>query len=171
MSHKTKTGSLLGTPHYMAPEQAEDVKKVDHRADVYALGCILFQMLTGRVPFPGEGFGEVLVQARARAAAAAVAAQPGGAAGAREDRAARAGQEARVPLPVDGGVGARAARSRALRTALDGHGGIKLTPDGGMAAVSPPGLAGMGPPPAAPPSPRVRATAADRRACRTRRRR
>jgi len=61
MSHKTKTGSLLGTPHYMAPEQAEG-KKYDHRVDVYALGCILFQMLTGRVPFPGEGFGEVLVK-------------------------------------------------------------------------------------------------------------
>src|SRR6478609_9732218 len=62
MQHQTKTGSLLGTPHYMAPEQAENVKKVDHRADVYSLGCIMFQMLTGRVPFPGEGFGEVLVR-------------------------------------------------------------------------------------------------------------
>jgi serine/threonine-protein kinase len=61
MSHKTKTGTLLGTPHYMAPEQAEG-KKIDHRVDVYALGCILFQLVTGRVPFPGEGFGEVLVK-------------------------------------------------------------------------------------------------------------
>jgi serine/threonine-protein kinase len=61
MNLKTKTGSLLGTPHYMAPEQAEG-KPIDHRVDVYALGCILFQMLTGRVPFPGNGFGEVLVK-------------------------------------------------------------------------------------------------------------
>ncbi|MFI5289072.1 MAG: serine/threonine-protein kinase, partial [Polyangia bacterium] len=61
MQHKTKTGSVLGTPHYMAPEQAEG-KKIDHRVDVYALGCILFQMMTGRVPFPGNGFGEVLVK-------------------------------------------------------------------------------------------------------------
>jgi len=61
MSHKTKTGTLLGTPHYMAPEQAEG-KKIDHRVDVYALGCLLFQMVTGRVPFPGDGFGEVLVK-------------------------------------------------------------------------------------------------------------
>jgi serine/threonine protein kinase len=62
MGMQTKTGSLLGTPHYMAPEQAENIKKVDHRADVYSLGCMFFQILTGRVPFPGEGFGEVLVR-------------------------------------------------------------------------------------------------------------
>ncbi len=62
MQNKTKTGSLLGTPHYMAPEQAEGKKAIDHRVDIYALGCMLFQMVTGRVPFPGEGFGEVLVK-------------------------------------------------------------------------------------------------------------
>ena len=58
---KTQAGSVLGTPHYMAPEQCEG-KEVDYRADVYALGCIMFQMLCGRVPFPGDGFGEVLIK-------------------------------------------------------------------------------------------------------------
>ena len=62
IAHKTKTGVLVGTPHYMAPEAAEEPKKADHRIDVYALGCIVFEMLTGRVPFPGDGFGEVLVR-------------------------------------------------------------------------------------------------------------
>jgi serine/threonine-protein kinase len=60
--HKTQTGSVLGTAHYMAPEQAESRKEIDHRVDVYALGCILFQMMSGRVPFPGEGFGDVLIK-------------------------------------------------------------------------------------------------------------
>jgi serine/threonine protein kinase len=62
MGPKTRTGSLLGTAHYMAPEQAESSKQIDHRVDVYALGCIIFQLLTGRVPFPGEGFGDVLIK-------------------------------------------------------------------------------------------------------------
>jgi serine/threonine-protein kinase len=148
MSHQTKTGSLLGTPHYMAPEQAENVKKVDHRADVYSLGCIVFQMLTGRVPFPGEGFGEVLVRhvreppplpsrlnpavppALEKIVLHALAKKPDFRFASMEDfRAALRDPE------------------RFAQT-LDGH--DKLTPDSGMAAV---GLAGMGPPPAAPPGP------------------
>ncbi|MEY3011692.1 MAG: serine/threonine protein kinase, partial [Pseudomonadota bacterium] len=46
----TRTGSLIGTPLYMAPEAALG-KKVDHRADLYALGVVLYQMVSGRVPF------------------------------------------------------------------------------------------------------------------------
>ena len=62
MSHKTRAGSVLGTPHYMAPEQCEGRPDIDARVDVYALGCIMYQALCGRVPFPGDGFGEVLVK-------------------------------------------------------------------------------------------------------------
>jgi serine/threonine protein kinase len=50
----TRTGARLGTGAYMAPEQFRDPKSVDIRADVYAFGVVLFEMLTGRLPFKGK---------------------------------------------------------------------------------------------------------------------
>jgi serine/threonine-protein kinase len=50
----TRTGTGAGTPVYMAPEQAKDVKHVDHRSDIYSLGCMLFTLLSGEPPFKGE---------------------------------------------------------------------------------------------------------------------
>jgi WD40 repeat protein len=54
----TRENAALGTPDYMAPEQFRDAHATDARADIYALGCTLFQMLTGQVPFPGSSFRE-----------------------------------------------------------------------------------------------------------------
>jgi serine/threonine protein kinase len=62
VTHKTRTGSVMGTPYYMSPEQCEGKIGIDHRADVYSLGIILFEMLTGKVPFGGEGYGEIIVK-------------------------------------------------------------------------------------------------------------
>jgi hypothetical protein len=52
-SSLTATGTILGTADYIAPEQTSSTHTVDIRADVYSLGCTLYYLLTGRVPFPG----------------------------------------------------------------------------------------------------------------------
>jgi serine/threonine-protein kinase len=59
----TSTGMFLGTYQYAAPEQIDPSggKRVDHRADIYALGCVLYHALAGEVPFPREGLQAVIV--------------------------------------------------------------------------------------------------------------
>src|SRR5262249_9118979 len=58
----TQTGTMLGTPGYMAPEQARTSELIDARADVFALGCVLFQCLTGVPPFDGETVAAILAK-------------------------------------------------------------------------------------------------------------
>ena len=57
----TRTGMIFGTPEYMAPEQAEG-KDTDHRADIYAVGCIMYHLITGQTPFVAESFMTMLTK-------------------------------------------------------------------------------------------------------------
>jgi tRNA A-37 threonylcarbamoyl transferase component Bud32 len=57
----TRTGMIFGTPEYMAPEQAEG-KPTDHRADLYAVGCVLYHCLTGSAPFSADTFMAMLTK-------------------------------------------------------------------------------------------------------------
>jgi tRNA A-37 threonylcarbamoyl transferase component Bud32 len=62
----TRTGVVMGTPHYMAPEQALGSKNVDHRVDLYALAVVLFECLTGTLPFEADSeLGLIQLQAHA----------------------------------------------------------------------------------------------------------
>ncbi len=61
-AYTTDAGIIMGTPYYMSPEQCEGRAQLDHRTDVYSLGVILFEMLTGHVPFAGDGYGEVMTK-------------------------------------------------------------------------------------------------------------
>jgi formylglycine-generating enzyme required for sulfatase activity/serine/threonine protein kinase len=58
----TEEGSLMGTPDYIAPEQARDPHAVDIRADIYSLGCTLYNLLTGQPPFPGGTLAQKLIR-------------------------------------------------------------------------------------------------------------
>jgi serine/threonine-protein kinase len=61
----TQEGAVMGTPDYMAPEQATDSRRADIRADLYSLGCTRYFLLTGKAPFPGGTLAEKLLKHQA----------------------------------------------------------------------------------------------------------
>lgn len=73
---KTHAGSVLGTPTYMAPEQCSGAGNIDHRVDIYALGCVLYHLVCGRPPFLGTGTGNILIAHMQKAVPPPMALEP-----------------------------------------------------------------------------------------------
>jgi serine/threonine protein kinase len=59
---ETKTGTLLGTPYYMSPEQLQGTKSIDHRSDLWSLAVVIYECLVGERPFSSEGMGDLVMQ-------------------------------------------------------------------------------------------------------------
>ena len=124
VSEITATGSVLGTAQYLSPEQAQGLE-VTAAADLYSVGVILYEALTGRVPFEADTPVAVALKQVSEQPRRPSEAQPEGAAGAGRGRPARARQGPREPLRLGRRVPARARgrrdRSRRSRARADGR--------------------------------------------------
>ena len=105
-SQMTETGSIIGTAQYLSPEQAKGAP-VGPASDIYSVGIVLYEMLTGSVPFTGDTPLEIAMKHLSATPEPPVGAAPRGAARARLDRPARAGEAPERPVPERRGDGRR----------------------------------------------------------------
>ena len=105
----THTGLLLGTPLYMSPEQARGEEDLDHRVDIWALGVMLYECLTGEVPFRANNYLQIISQVLTHEPplAGSPAPRAGDPRRGRRRRHARDGKGPHAALPDDGRAGAR----------------------------------------------------------------
>ncbi len=108
----TETGMSLGTPTYMSPEQAMGERTLDARTDVYALGCVLYEMLVGEPPFTGATAQQIVARVMT------------------EDPRSITGQRKTVPPAVDAAVAAALSKLPADRPASAAAFAAMLTADG-----------------------------------------
>ena len=105
-SQMTEVGSIIGTAQYLSPEQARGAP-VDQTSDLYSVGVVLYEMLTGQVPFTGDTPLEIAMKHLSEMPEAAVGAAARGAARPRLRRPARAGEGSLRALPERRGDGRR----------------------------------------------------------------
>jgi serine/threonine protein kinase len=119
---QTQLQIVFGTPRYMSPEQSRSATQIDHRSDIYSLGCVLFELVTGRTPFDGDV--RQLIDRHQRAT-------PPRAASLAADVPPVLDQLIAEMLAKDpmGRPQTMGAVQRALRTAMDGPSGARPRPD------------------------------------------
>ena len=137
-SEMTSTGMVMGTPHYMSPEQVKG-QKADTRSDVFSLGCVFYELLSGRKPFDAESMHGVLFKIMQEEPVALQEAAPG-----TPDQVAHVVEKALAKNPADrfANAGDLLAALRQARRALAGRSAAQLdhsvpVPAGGQPARKP----------------------------------